>query len=195
MSDDDFDDDEPGPLPSVPGLARAAGIIWIVYGIGGLCTTILGFVLQAGNQAAGGANAAGPGGGNPSSPCCSIAITITFAYCGMQTIKGQAKDTLGNSIGSLVLGLLQFSAGVFFLLAGAEVFGNGIFDPTFALIVGAVLLFMGSMLLLAATLGLMGRRAYLDWRAIAHPKKKRRRPRRDEEEDEDDEEDDDRRRQ
>jgi hypothetical protein len=172
--DDDRDDEAPRSPGSVPAIARTAGIIWLLYGVGGLCTTLIGFVVQLGNQgaAAAGGNAAG---GNPGSPCCGIAITIAFAYVGLQTFKGEAKDVLGNSIGSLIFGLLQFCAGVFFLLLGANVFPNAPFDPTIAILIGGVVLFMGSSLILAGTLALIGRRSYLDWRAAAHPKRRRRR--------------------
>lgn len=181
---DDDDQDEPRPLPRVPGLVRTAGVLWIAYGSLGLLTTLVGFIMQAGNQAAAGGN---PGGNTPTSPCCSIIITIAFMYCGIQSLQGTAKDTLGNSIGSLVFGALQFAAGVFFILVGLEIIQLAMFVREAALAIGAYVVFMSSLLLAAGVLGLMGRSAYREWREVAHPRKKRRRPRREEEVDEEDE--------
>lgn len=176
--DDDDDRDRREP-PRVPGLVRAAGILWITYGSLGLLSTIAGFVMQAG-QAAGQAAGGNQPGNNPASPCCSIVITIAFLYVGIQSVQGTAKDTLGNAIGSLILGMLQFSAGVFFVLVGLEVVQVAMFVREAALAVGGFLLLMSSALLLAGIMALMGRSAYREYREIAHPRKKRRRPRPDE---------------
>ena len=180
---DEEDREEPREVPPIPGIVRAAGIIWVGYGALGLFSTILSFVVEVGAKA-GNAGANNPGG-NASSPCCGIAIACAFAYCGLQTLKGESKDTLGNSIGSLILGSLQLLAGVVLVVLGAGgIAGNLPIDPGVIFLIAAIAGFFGCMLVLAGILGLIGRSAYREWREIARPRKRRRR-RRDEDDDAD----------
>lgn len=186
---DDADDRRRDPAP-LPGSVRAAAIIWMVYGSLQLFGTILGFILQAGNQAANAAAGNNNAAGSAGSPCCGIAIGIAFAYCGHQTLKGEAKDTLGNSVGSLLIGLLQALLAVGLIFIAAGVLGNNAnlaLDEEVLYVVAVLVGLMGSMLLLAGTLGLMGRSGYREWREVNRPKKRRRRRRREDDgEDEDD---------
>jgi len=71
-------------LPSVPGLARAAGIIWCLFG---LLTLILILAM--------------------SEPLSAVLVGLfggAFIFVGIQTVGGWARDVLGNGIGSLILG-------------------------------------------------------------------------------------------
>ena len=183
MRDDDFDDDddlEPPERPRFPGIVMAAGVIWIAVGVLAMVNGMLSIVLAGANAAGGGG-----GGGNAGSPCCGILIAIAFVSCGYNTVTGKAKDTLGNSIGSLLLGLIYLAVGIGFALVAAGAFGNMNALPIApeAIIAVAILTGMiGITLEMAGIFGLVGRRAYREWRKVAHPKK-RRRPRNDDEED------------
>lgn len=48
----------------------------------------------------------------PASGCCPGVIGIVFLSCGYQTVTGTARDTRGNAIGSILLGLLQIAAAI-----------------------------------------------------------------------------------
>src|SRR5689334_3619558 len=96
--DDDIPLAEPvGPRRSMPATVLWAGILWIVYGALQIISVVVGVVL-AGQRA--GQPAVTPQVG------CGLLFGIAFAYVGYQTVTGTAKDTLGNAIGSLGLGLL-----------------------------------------------------------------------------------------
>jgi hypothetical protein len=161
--DEEEDEDDEDAVPArqtMPGIVKAAGIIWMVYGTIGTLNTVLSFVLAAG-QNANGQN--GPGA-NPGSPFCGLAIAFAFAYCGFQTVTGKAKDTLGNSIGSLLLGGLQLLVGiVLIVLSGGGIADKLQIDKDMAGIIGALVCLMGIMLVSAGVMGLIGRQAYKDW--------------------------------
>src|SRR5262249_3071463 len=100
---DDYEDyDDRGIDRGVPFPAgvMAAGIIWIAFGVLGITSSILGFVLNAGRAAPGQGPSSGAGGG------CGLLVAIAFLVVGIQTVKGTAKGSLGNGIGSVVFGLL-----------------------------------------------------------------------------------------
>lgn len=185
--DDEYEDDDEEPeaeeRPRFPGIVMAAGVIWIAVGSLAFINGILSVVMAGANAANGG------GGANAGSPCCGIIIAIAFISCGYQTVTGKAKDTLGNSIGSMVMGLIYLAVGIGFALIGAGVFGNVNALPIApeAIIVVAILTgLMGTAHEAAGVFALIGRRAYREWREVAHPKKRRRIRRRDDDEDEDD---------
>lgn len=183
-NDDYDDDDEPAERPRIPGIVMAAGVIWIGVGMLGIVNTALSLMMV-------GANAAGGGGGgaNAGSPCCGIFIAIAFLMVGYQTVTGKAKDTLGNSIGSIILGSIQILLAIGIALLGAGVFGNANINrmaPEVLLVTGIIVGVMGLTLVTAGILALMGRRAYREWRRAAHPEKRRRRPERRRDDDEDD---------
>jgi DNA-directed RNA polymerase subunit M/transcription elongation factor TFIIS len=159
--EEDEDDEEARPTrQSMPGIVKAAGIIWIVYGTIGTLNTAISLVLAAG-QNANGQN--GPGA-NPGSPFCGLAIAFAFAYCGFQTVTGKAKDTLGNSIGSLLLGGLQLLVGIVLIVLSGGGIGDKLqIDKDMAGIIGALVCLMGIMLVSAGVMGLIGRQGYKDW--------------------------------
>lgn len=162
--------------PRFPGTVMASGIIWIGFGTLNLLGTMLIFANVAANP-----------GARPTAPCCAGGIGIAFLVCGLQTVLGKASDTLGNSIGSLVFGLIYM-----LLAAGVAAFGGAVVGKQNAANDAEMLflvIFLGSIgftLEVAALLGFMGRTAYRDWREAAAPRRGRRQPRRRDEDDADD---------
>lgn len=137
--------DHGSDVPAFPVLVKVAGIMWIVYG----CLMVLNQVVwQAAGPAAPGARrqAVASSGG-----CLGIVFAIAFFLAGAQSLRGTARDTLGNSIGSFVIGALNVGVGVLFLAWGG---------------VGAVLpVVAGACLIVAGILALIGRADYKRWRA------------------------------
>src|SRR5437660_12067554 len=73
-------------------LAKVAGWAWVSYGaLLGLVLLVMAAVL-------------GPGGWVL--VLLLLIVASIFAYVGSQTVRGKAKDTLGNGIGSIAFGLL-----------------------------------------------------------------------------------------
>ena len=123
----------------MPGVVKAAGIIWIV--VGGL--GLLGQLMSLG------------AGFRPQN-ILGLAIAVAFLVCGIQTVMGKAKDTLGNGIGSIVIGLLN---GGFLGYAASNL-------PS--AMAGAMMLFGAPVvlgLLVGGILALVGRTGYKEWRA------------------------------
>lgn len=197
MDDPDYSDDRGGDRyddrpPRDPGLARfpgvvtAAGIIWLGAGSLSLLNAMATFALQG----------QGAGAGTPGGGCCPGIIGIAFLVCGYQTVTGQASDTRGNAIGSLLLGLLQVLAGFAIAFAGVLGGGNGgqgAVPQEVLLIVGGVVGLLGGTLMTAGVLALAGRSQYRRWREenVTSPRR-RGRPRREEREEPDDRDDDER---
>jgi hypothetical protein len=157
---DEYDDeasDDRGP--AFPVLVRVAGVIWILFGMLGLVGTLLQFAAIGAAKAAPGA---GPGPA-ASTPCCGLLIALGFLAVGYQTVTGKAKDTLGNAIGSIGIGLLYYALIAVFALAMPP---GGIPGPPdyllYALFVG-----FGTLLVLAGGLALVGRPQYKAWRRAA----------------------------
>jgi len=124
----------------MPGSVKTAAILWIVFGGLGVLGQL--FSLMS--------------GGFRGTGIFALAVSVAFVVAGIQTISGKAKDTLGNGIGSIVLGGL----GLLALLFVAFSFRG--------LAVGAILL-IGMVntggLVLAGILALSGRGGYREWRA------------------------------
>ncbi len=178
---DDFepdDRDDSYTVRTVPRLIRTAGIIWIIFGSLILINTVVNFALvgaAARENAAAGANAADGakviGGGCGS--FVGIAFGIAFLFVGTQSVNGTAKDTLGNGIGSIVIGLLNAGLGAVALLGGLALFtaiaqknaGPGADQAALIItITGGVGLLCGLGLILAGVLALMGRADYKAFR-------------------------------
>ena len=161
------DDDLPSARREVPKLVRTAGIIWIIFGGLMLVTAVgsMGMMGMAGNGAQGSCNG-----------IVGILFGIAFLFVGVQSIKGTAKDTLGNGIGSIVIGALNAGVGVFAIIGGlalssvlaartAPAPGQVTSDVALVLIVaGAVNILSGVGLIVAGTLALMGRAEYKAYR-------------------------------
>jgi hypothetical protein len=135
--------------PPYPGMVRAAGIIWIVFG--GLILLNLGILLLMMFVLAqkGAAEAAMVGG-----VVGAVIVGLfggVFIHVGVQSVAGTATDTLGNGIGSIIFALLNFAGAV------AQA-GNGN-------VIAAVVSFLcGGGLLAAGILALIGRADYKAWR-------------------------------
>jgi hypothetical protein len=151
--DDRPEEYEPAPR-QLPGRVLTAGIIWILIGglilVNGLITLVLLMALAAAPDAP----AAVKGGFMATGGCTVLLIALfgaAFILVGVQTVKGTAKDTLGNSIGSLVFGALVIAGGIVNMTRG-EVIQAGI----------GILAAGG--LIAAGVLALVGRADYRAWR-------------------------------
>jgi len=120
-------------------LAKVAGWVWVSYG------ALLGLVLLV--------MAAVPIPGGWVLLLVLLFGSSIFAYVGSQTVRGKAKDTLGNGIGSIVFGLFGLQAAISTLTADG--------DPYRAF--GSLL--AGLILLVAGVIALIGRSSYKRWRA------------------------------
>jgi hypothetical protein len=146
---DDWDrDDFPEDVP-FPKMVSAAGIIWIVFGGLILVTAAFGLIralAMAPTTRGGGALFGGA--------VCAVAFIAfiggAFLFVGVQSVRGTAADTLGNGIGSIILGALLLLVTMFALM----------FDP----VTGGVYLLSGGGLVAAGVLALVGRADYNLWK-------------------------------
>ena len=147
----------------VPKLVRTAGIIWIVFG----ALICINAVVNLG--------IAGAGGSNAGSGACSILFGVAFIFVGWQSLKGTAKDTLGNGIGSIVIGILNTGIGALVFIGGlalsagvvpAQAGGQPLPNQAALLItiIGGISIVCGLGLILAGVLALMGRAEYKAYR-------------------------------
>lgn len=153
-----------------PGNVHAAGIIWIVFG--GLVLLSLSLVgLRFLESELEPQEATGL-------VCSSIFLLLfgaVFVHVGVQSVKGTAKDTIQNGIGSILFGVLYLGYGITTLnspfFEGAEAMR--------AVAVGINLL-CSVALFAAGILGIVGRQDYKDWRQANRPREapssSRRRP-------------------
>ena len=179
MARDDYDDRG----PSFPGTVTAAGAIWILFGGIGVLGTVLNLM---------GMGAQGAQGGNPAAGACPACvgglIAAAFLHVGLQSVRGQAKDTLGNGIGSIVLSLFYFGLAALMGFAGFVVGQPGAVGPNagnapaanagllqaVSGVMAVILAGFGLLLLLAGVLALVGRQQYREWRMVYGPAPKRR---------------------
>lgn len=158
--DDDRDDDRPRRprrrddedgrerLVPYPSMLRNAGYLWVIFGIIILVNGGINVMMTVGN--AGADQGAKVAGGT-----CGVLIVAllggVFIHVGVQSINGTARDTMGNGIGSMIIGLLQAGGGVVSLQA--------------ELLLPAVISFVGCAGLLAAgVMAILARADYLDWK-------------------------------
>jgi hypothetical protein len=203
MPSSDYDDDEDRPRRSAtafPMGVRVAGIIWIAFGALGLIGQAINLVISLGQAAA--AAGGGPGGSPYAGVGCGILFALAFLFVGIQTVKGTAKSTLGNGIGSIVFAVLYLICGIGLMAGGG--FLPAAAESTMLIILGLIVIVQGLALLTAGALALMGKSAYEEWRVAQGFGRKRRRTREEEDFDDrpsrprreaSDEEDDDRPRQ
>jgi hypothetical protein len=194
--DEDFSESTRRGSAKFPGIVMAAGVIWICFGALGMIGSLLGAM-------AGGMNQQGGAGPNMCSNCVSGLIAFAFLYCGYQTVTGKAAGTLGNGIGSLVIGALITLCGTLITVGGGVLAagnfggGNNAGVPNNLLggilaAVGVLYLVFGLTLVLAGVFALMGRNAYRDWKEVNSPRSRRRKRRNVEVEDQDELDEDDR---
>jgi hypothetical protein len=163
----DFEDDD-GPTrerPVFPTTVYAAGMIWIIIGSLILVNAVINMVMNAG-LAAGGMNQATPG---VVAVVIGFLFGVVFIHVGRQSTSGTARDTLGNAIGSLIIGLLNAAVGGFNILAA---FAGGSVGILLG-IVGTMSLLAGAGLIVAGILAIVGRADYKEWRRTQKKKKSR----------------------
>lgn len=117
---------------SRPASVTTAAIFWIIYGGLGL----LGNLISLVNGAVGGG-------------VFGLLISAVFLSVGISSIRGKAKDTLGNAIGSLVLGGLGLLGSIYLMTINPAV--------------GVVTILFVLLLVVAGILALIGRQGYRDW--------------------------------
>jgi hypothetical protein len=171
VSTDDRDDfypptARPAGGPPFPTVVMVAGVIWIIVGAVALVNVVLTLALAGANAAA----QPGQPGGQTGGVCCGLLVGIAFLVCGIQTVKGTAKDTLGNGIGSILIGGFYLVVGLGLGLLGALGGAGAGQNPNLAPLAGVLLIAMviaggiGAALVLAGILALVGRGAYREWR-------------------------------
>src|SRR5262249_9234566 len=130
---DDYEEQEPwrgGELP-YPSVVRSAGVIWVVFGGLILLNALVNLGLTVGAQRAN----QGQAGAGVVPFVVGILFGAVFIHVGVQSIRGTAKDTLGNGIGSIIFGVLNGGWGLLLLLGGAVIGGQ---VGAFVLIVGGI---------------------------------------------------------
>jgi hypothetical protein len=155
MPDEPNRDETDAPLPSS---VKVAGITWIAIG----CFSVLNAALTLALSAA-----SAPGGVCPG--LIGFLVGGVFIHAGLQTVRGTARDTLGNGVGSLFFGLLNLGVGLMLVgvgLAGQEQ-GSGI--AVVAAVAGVVSVLAGISLLAAGVLALVGRSQYRAWLQAQKP--------------------------
>jgi hypothetical protein len=120
-------------LSAQASLAIAAGWIWILHGA--ICFAMTPLAIPTGR-------------GSSVGLVLIMGIGAALFYVGIRTVKGRAEDTLGNGIGSIVVGILE----------------NGPPSGIHAGLTLATLHVFAWSLILAGLLALIGRDKYKTWR-------------------------------
>jgi hypothetical protein len=165
--DEEWDDTESESKPrGVPGMVIAAGITWILFGTLSLLGSVFQVVVHL--------NAPPAHPMDEGAPLRTMGGIITgtfggliggvFLFVGVQSIRGSARDVLGNAIGSLIFGLLLTLVGIFGVLSNAV---GGKF-------VAFAYFFLALTLYAAGVLALVARPGYLAFRKSIQRKRRRR---------------------
>jgi len=138
-----------------PKTVQVAGAVWIIYGIVALVNLafLILFIVGAGEEKPD-ADREAQKAAIALATCFGMfqaLIGLVFIHVGIQSIRGTARDTLGNGIGSLLFGLINLAQGGRLGMAGDFV------------LAGFYFLF-GVLLIGAGVLALAGRREYRQWR-------------------------------
>ena len=161
----DYDEDpdySPSRFENVPFPVpvRIAGVIWIVFGgliVMGAALTLLTSLSRPQVPNAGAQTA-----GNVCQGLFQLLIGAAFLFVGVQTVKGTAKDTLGNAIGSIILGALNGGFGFVLVLGALALAGGGM--AALAVVLGGISVLAGLGLITAGVLALVGRKEYRAWK-------------------------------
>jgi hypothetical protein len=137
-----------------PTTVKAAGVIWIVFGCLILLNAAANLALSVGRAQAAGGMCTG---------WIAILFGAVFIHVGVQSIRGTARDTLGNGIGSIIFGLLNGGIGALLLL-GALATGRA--TALVPAIIGGINLVSSVGLLAAGVLAILGREDYKAWRQM-----------------------------
>jgi len=151
-------------------MVKAAGVIWIVVGCLILLNLAAGLLINFAVAANVNGDAAASAIGGGICPALFIGLFgAVFLHVGTQSIRGTARDTLGNGIGSIVFALLEF--GFAAMLGATAIYLNANQNAQIgpALMVAAfvgmvVSAIVGLMLFAAGVLALAGRGQYKLWR-------------------------------
>jgi hypothetical protein len=178
-ADDRWDQPEAVPVeaPRLPGQARAAGIIWIVFG--GIILLNAAVSLLVALALAPPEERAPAMGGAVCGMLFAGLIGGVFIHVGIQTVSATAKDTLGNGIGSILIGVFLGLCALGIMVA-AELTGwrrRGGDLRTQDVIIAVVNLLAACGLVVAGVLALVGRDGYRAYRAYRRgpPRPRRRR--------------------
>jgi hypothetical protein len=150
---------KPNPLalgePAFPKLVRVAGVIWIVFGclllVNGGISLLLSYAADPGKDLL-------PGQRMELAAYVLAVFGLAFLLVGWQSTQGTAKDTLGNGIGSIGIGLVNGAGGALIVLGALS---RGV---QLQALVGGFCFLAGLGLLVAGALALMGRDQYKAWR-------------------------------
>jgi hypothetical protein len=175
-SDDGAEIPEVGAAVPFPQKVKVAGLIWLTVGglilVGAVVSSVL--ILGGSGDHPGKAPGAGCVG------VLQLLVGLVFLHVGNQTVRGTARDTLGNGIGSLIFGLISLVYGGFMIVAVVVTLAGRVKEDAVPVMVAfgivAVLgIVAGLGLLLAGILALVGRDDYQAWRREHAPRPKRRR--------------------
>lgn len=133
---------------SFPMLTTISGIVWTVFGVLNLLVAIFSIIASVQTNS----NEMGFWGSLFIFLFVAIPFIFgaVFIYVGMQTIKGKARDVVGNSTGSIVIG-------VFYLFVSMQ--KHSITSERFC----GTTFFLAGMLIIAGILALIGRKQYKVW--------------------------------
>lgn len=148
-------DEQRDNLPEFPNAARTAGILWILFGVFGLATLLVVFLLLAAATPAG-ARIRGPGS-------LGAIVPILFLVLGWQTVSGNAAGTARNGILSLLFGCLYLAFAVLVLVLAPGTLDDGGLTTPKMIAIGIVILLFAAILLLAGVLALKARTQYDAW--------------------------------
>jgi hypothetical protein len=140
-----------------PTSITAAGIIWIIFG-GLLLVNLVIHLFLLGLVAAGAAPAEAVAVSGNCFTLIATLFAVPFLYVGVLSVKGTARDTLGNSIGSLAFGVINVGFGWAGLLEGS--------------VASLINLGTGIGLVVAGILTFRGRADYQAWRRAHRPPQK-----------------------
>ncbi|HEX3148980.1 MAG TPA: hypothetical protein VHR66_12935 [Gemmataceae bacterium] len=140
-----------------PRGVKAAGVIWILFGLASLTPALaLGIAAALGGAARSGSRFVVGSAG------CSILLTLTFLVVGIQTIRGSVKGTRTIGIASTLFALLCAGLTVFnFVSMRQDRYTRGLAAPCSAV----TMLFVVAPLLIGGLMAISNRKAYAAWRA------------------------------
>lgn len=139
-------------VPPFPGNVLVARIIWIVFGSLIVAYLVVTLLLMLGAPLAARGDSL-----FETVVCTTILIGFfgaAFILVGVQSVKGTARDTLGNGIGSIIFGVLYLAGAAFQAIVGQP-------------IQGAFTFVAGCGLIAAGVFALVGRNDYKAWRQAA----------------------------
>jgi hypothetical protein len=140
-------------LPAYPQQVSVAGIIWIIAGsvvlLQMVIVLLLTFVISSDAKVS-----QEQGALITTGVCTSLLLGLVggvFVHVGVQSLRGTAKDTLGNAIGSVFFAVILIASAITQMLGANRLQASANF-------------LAGGGLMFAGTLALVGRGRYKAWR-------------------------------